>query len=75
MTGNVDRGDVMLRLERYVIERILHECTCDRCGFPMYLGDRVTWDSETETPYCSVRCAKRATGASRARVRSVRVSL
>lgn len=41
----------------YRIQHHLQEAQCERCGWPLYLGDRARltkWDRIA----CSVRCAK-----------------
>jgi endogenous inhibitor of DNA gyrase (YacG/DUF329 family) len=39
----------------HTVKRIDEECPCSRCGYPLYLGDRVFY--ARDEPFCSNHCA------------------
>jgi hypothetical protein len=44
-------------ITRELIRRHLDETTCDSCGCPLCVGDRVLYDLARGTAYCSRSCA------------------
>jgi hypothetical protein len=49
---------------RRIIRRLVDECECEECGYPMYVGDGVV-DSPGGPVYCSGKC--RSDGEARIR--------
>jgi hypothetical protein len=39
------------------IKDLTEETSCSECGYPLYVGDSVTWNKD-EQPFCSKGCER-----------------